>query len=123
MNCMECFIDYVEIGKRIRQVRKRKDWTQARLAEAVGCSTANITNIEKAKTKLSLNMLVRIADILEVSADEIIGLKKASDTNTLSPIETEMGKLCAGLSPKDAQLCRDACLEFCAVFSQHFTQI
>ena len=59
MNCMECFVDYVGIGERIRRVRKNRGWTQAGLAETVGCSTANITNIEKAKTKLSLNMVVR----------------------------------------------------------------
>ena len=70
---MECFVDYVGIGERIRRVRKNRGWTQAGLAETVGGSTANITNIEKAKTKLSLNMVVRIADVLGVSIDEMFG--------------------------------------------------
>lgn len=123
MNCMECFINYIDIGNRIRQIRRSKKWTQSKLAEAVGCSTANITNIEKAKTKLSLNMLVRIAEILEVSVDEIIGTKKIPDAGAPSSIEPEIQAICAGLPAEKARLCRQACVEFCAAFSRHFTQV
>lgn len=124
IDCMECFINYEEIGCRIRRARKSKKWTQAKLAETVGCSTANITNIEKAKTKLSLNMLVRIAEVLEVSADELIGTKKApAPLGFTSSIESEIQSICAGLSSESAQLCRQACVEFCTVFSRHFTQV
>lgn len=120
---MECYINYEEVGQRIRHARKNKRWTQAKLAETVGCSTANITNIEKSKTKLSLNMLVRISEVLEVSLDELIGGKAAPASHTSSPIEAEIQSICAGLSSENAQLCRQACVEFCAAFSRHFTQI
>lgn len=121
MNCMESFIDYAEIGKRIRQARTEKKWTQAKLAEAVGCSTANITNIEKAKTKLSLSMFVRIMEALEISADETLGTKKAPDAGGHSSIDAEIQEICAGLSSEAIQTCRNACVDFCTAFSRHLT--
>ncbi len=119
---MESFLNYAGIGNRIRLARLGKKWTQAKLAEAVGCSTANITNIEKAKTKLSLSMFVRITQALEISADETLGTAKPPDTDAYSFIETEIRTTCAGLSPEDAQTCRRACLDFCAAFSRYFTR-
>lgn len=116
---MECFVNYAEIGFRIRQIRKGRKWTQAKLAEAVGCSTANITNVEKAKTKLSLNMLVRIAEILEVSVDELVGTRKAAPTDTPQSLEAEIQAICAGLSTEKARLCQQVCVEFCAAVSRH----
>lgn len=119
INCMECFVNYAEIGFRIRQIRKGRNWTQAKLAEAVGCSTANITNIEKVKTKLSLNMLVRIAEVLEVSLDEIAGTRKASHADSPQSIEEEIQAICAGLPAEKARLCQQACIDFCASVSRH----
>lgn len=123
MNCMESSLDYAGIGKRIRQARLSKKWTQAKLAEAVGCSTANITNIEKAKTKLSLNMFSRITEALEISADEILGTGKIPKGVDCSSIEAEIQEICAGLSSEDTQVCRRACVDFCEVFSRHIPQI
>ena len=119
MNCMECFVDYVGIGERIRRVRKNRGWTQAGLAETVGCSTANITNIKKAKTKLSLNMVVRIADVLGVSVDELLGTGKPAAQSMLSPLEAGVREACMGLSPENVRLCQKACVEFCVAFSRH----
>lgn len=122
INCMECFVNYAEIGSRIRQVRKNKNLTQAKLAEAVGCSIANITNIEKSKTKLSLNMLVRIVTTLDVSADAIIGIGKSSPPPASNSIDAEIQALCAGLPPECALLCQQARRDFCEAFSRHLKQ-
>ncbi len=119
---MESFLNYSEIGKRIRLARLGKKWTQAKLAEAVGCSTANITNIEKAKTKLSLSMFVRITQALEICAEETVGTRNSAVADAYSSIETDVRTICAGLSPEDAQTCRRACTDFCAAFSRHFAR-
>lgn len=121
INCMESFLDYAGIGNRIRLARLGKKWTQAKLAEAVGCSTANITNIEKAKTKLSLNMLSRITEVLEVSVDEVLGTKRTPKAGNSSSLETKIQEICAGLSSEDAQACRRACIDFCEVYSRHIS--
>ena len=65
-------IDYVIIGKRIRDLRKLKGLTQAALAEMSGIEPSNISHIERAATKLSLPTLVSIANALEVSLDELL---------------------------------------------------
>ncbi len=73
-------LDYVMIGNRIREVRKLKKWTQEILAEKSGIEPSNISHIERAATKLSLQTLVSIANALEVSADDLLygNLEKSS---------------------------------------------
>ena len=64
-------IDYVSIGNRIKEIRKSKGWTQAKLAEQSGIEPSNISHIERAATKLSLPTMVNIANALGVTLDEI----------------------------------------------------
>ncbi len=64
-------VDYPSIGKRIKELRTAKGWTQARLAEESGVEPSNISHIERAATKLSLPTLVSIANALQVSLDEL----------------------------------------------------
>ncbi len=59
------YIDYQAIGQRIKKVRKQKRFTQERLAESLEVSTVYISQVENAKTKLNLEMLVRIAAMLD----------------------------------------------------------
>ena len=65
-------LDYVVIGKRIRELRKKKGLTQVVLAELSGVEPSNISHIERAATKLSLPTLVHIANALEVTLDELV---------------------------------------------------
>ena len=65
-------IDYVSIGKRIRQARVSRRWTQAVLAEKAGVEPSNISHIERGATKLSLPTLIRLANAMEVTADELV---------------------------------------------------
>lgn len=66
-------LDYVAIGRRIRALRKAKNLSQEQLAEKVWISTTHMSHIETGSTKLSLPVLVDLANVLEVSADEILG--------------------------------------------------
>ena len=64
--------DYVAIGRRVRNVRKRKGITQSDLAEMVDKSTAHISYIETGAKTMSLETFVAIANALNVSADELL---------------------------------------------------
>lgn len=64
-------IDYISIGNRIKEIRIKHGWTQAKLAEESGIEPSNISHIERAATKLSFPTLVSIANALQVSLDEI----------------------------------------------------
>ncbi|MDO4166106.1 MAG: helix-turn-helix transcriptional regulator [Eubacteriales bacterium] len=65
-------VNYELIGKRIKEIRKRKRISQGKLAEAVDLSEQYISQIETAKRKASLNTVVSIANELEVSVDELL---------------------------------------------------
>ena len=65
-------MNYKEIGTRIRKYRKLKNISQEELAEKIDISTTHMSHIETGSTKLSLQVLVDIAQILDVSTDALI---------------------------------------------------
>lgn len=85
-------VDYKIIGDRIREARVKRGWTQAELAEHSGVEPSNISHIERAATKLSLPTLIRIANALEATLDELVygNLKKSAHVS-FSLIEEELG--------------------------------
>lgn len=66
------FIDYVDIGRRIHEKRKLLGMTQEALADKVNLDTSAISKFETGSTKISLPSLVEIANVLEMSADELL---------------------------------------------------
>lgn len=60
-------LDYNLIGERIRRKRKEHNYTQEHFAELVGVSPEYISQIERARKKLSLEMLVKISNVLNIS--------------------------------------------------------
>lgn len=65
-------INYQAIGVRIRDFRKALNLTQAKLAEKSGVEPSNISHIERGATKVSLPTLIKIANVLNVSLDELV---------------------------------------------------
>ena len=65
-------VDYYEIGQRIRRIRKAKGISQEVLAEKAGISTTHMSHIETAGTKLSLPVLLDLADSLQVPPGSLI---------------------------------------------------
>lgn len=65
-------INYEEIGLRIRKARKNKGLSQEELAEKIYISTTHMSHIETGSTKLSLPVLVDIANALQISSDELL---------------------------------------------------
>lgn len=75
-------INYIDIGKRIRALRKKARLSQERLAELTELSVVHISHIETANTKLSLPALVAIANALSVTTDVLLcGNLEAADEN------------------------------------------
>ena len=64
-------MDYASLGKQIREHRLAKKLTQEKLAEMAGIEPSNLSHIERAATKVSLPTLVRIANALEATLDEL----------------------------------------------------
>lgn len=65
-------MDYVALGKNIRLRRQLLGLRQEDLAEKCLCSTSHIGAVEKARTIPSLEMIIRIANALDVTVDELL---------------------------------------------------
>lgn len=68
-------VDQKTIGQTLAKIRKQKGHTQKALAEKMGLIQALVSAYERGKIRLNAEMVVRFAKALEVSADEILGLK------------------------------------------------
>ena len=65
-------MDYERIGKNIRVLRKRKQYTQASLAEKTGISTSFLGHVERGSRVASLETLASLAEALGVSLDVLV---------------------------------------------------
>lgn len=65
-------MDYYMIGQRIRKYRKAYGLSQEALAEKIGISVPHMSHIETGNTKLSLPVLVAMAEALEVRTDDLL---------------------------------------------------
>ena len=65
-------VDYESIGRQIKAYRTAKDISQEDLAKALYVSGNHISYIETGMRKPSLDMIVAIANALEVSADDLL---------------------------------------------------
>lgn len=60
------------IGKRIRKFREHKGWRQEDFAEKIGLSVTYTGMIERGEKVPKLETFITIANVLEVSADQLL---------------------------------------------------
>lgn len=72
-------VNYYRIGQRVKAIRKLKKMSQAELAETVELSVNYISCIETGKRHASLDALIRIADELGVSVDNLLYGNQGND--------------------------------------------
>lgn len=65
-------IDYKSIGLRIKAARQQLHYTQEQVADLCDVSIQHISNIENNKTKVSLPLLIEIANVLKVTLDDLV---------------------------------------------------
>lgn len=66
-----CF-DQAAFGCRLKEIRKEQGLTQEQLAAAVNMSTVHLGNIELGKRGISIDLLLKLSDALDVSIDFLI---------------------------------------------------
>lgn len=74
-------MDYYKIGQQIRKIRKAHGLSQEELAEKINISTTHMSHIETGNTKLSLPVLVDIADALDVRTDDLLSPQPSATTS------------------------------------------
>ena len=63
------------IGKRIDYIRRKKGLSQNDLGKALDIDTRTIKRYESGIVKISLDMLKKIAEALEVTTDYLLGVR------------------------------------------------
>lgn len=85
------------LGKRIREARLKKKYTQQRLAEEAGIGQMYLGEIERGAKMPSLKIFIKIVEALEISADYILRDELSSGENY---VYDEMSEKLKELSPK-----------------------
>lgn len=67
------------IGKRLAEIRKSKRFKQTELAEMLNISQQVLSNIERGVTAPDIEQLKKIADIYNISLDQLVGREFFSD--------------------------------------------
>lgn len=67
------------IGKRLAEIRKSKKLKQMELAERLNVSQQVISNIERGVTAPDIEQLKKIADIYNISLDQLVGREFLGD--------------------------------------------
>lgn len=62
----------MEIGKQIKEHRKRMEWTQKGLAAKLNVSDKTISSWETGRTYPELSLLVELSELFNTSLDELL---------------------------------------------------
>lgn len=86
-------MNYQQIGKRIKEQRKCHNISQQEMANYLNFSYQHISNVERGITGISLELLVRISNLLQVSVDyllqdSLIQPYQYEDLSLISNVET-----------------------------------
>ncbi len=90
-------IDYAQIGTRIKQARSSRKMTQEQLAEGLGVSVGYVSQVERGKTKISLDLLAAIATQLGC---EIAYLVDGSSANQYNYLSSDFDNIFSSLTPE-----------------------
>lgn len=82
-------MDYIAMGRRIRNQRQVQHLTQKELAIQLGLSTSFLGHVERGTRKASLETLVSIANALRVSVDSLLcdSLTSYSTTQSVTDLK------------------------------------
>ncbi len=71
--------DMTSIGKTISRLRKEKDLTQVELADQLGISYQAVSNWERGDSMPDISKLSELAEIFDISIDELLGHSKQTE--------------------------------------------
>lgn len=78
---------YIDIGKRIRDLREQNNWTRDFFSERLQISNMYLCQLEKGQRSSSLPLTIKIAEALGVSLDYLIYGEKSIDVDKNEVIE------------------------------------
>lgn len=73
----------VLLGRKIRELRKRKGLTQSEFADKIEACERNVSKIECGKNFVTAEKLAKIIEVLEVEPQELFNFKYQDETKAL----------------------------------------
>ncbi|HVR39617.1 MAG TPA: helix-turn-helix transcriptional regulator [Thermoanaerobaculia bacterium] len=62
----------IKFGKRVRELRIAREWTQERLAEEAELNAVQVSHIERGANEPKLTTILRLAKALGITASELL---------------------------------------------------
>ena len=97
-------IDYNQLGKRIKRYRQKAHLTQEQLADKIDVATSTIAHGENGTSNPSLPLLLKIANALNVTLDQLVCDSLPVIDNY---IEKDIADLIADCTTTEKQIIRD----------------
>ncbi|MBP3426799.1 MAG: helix-turn-helix transcriptional regulator [Clostridia bacterium] len=83
----------MEIGMRITQLREERNWKKTELARRLGISHSQVSRSESGETgTLSSDILIRLAEVFDVSADYLLGLTDVRTKKNLDVVQMNISE-------------------------------
>jgi len=110
-------LDYKKLGKRVKEQRLKMHLTQEKLGEIVDMNASNISHIERATTQVSLSSLVRIANALDTTLDQLAcdSLHAVADVY----VEQDITNLLNGCNLAEKQIIKDIIIATKKTLKEH----
>lgn len=97
-------MDKVALGKKLREARLEKKYTQQRLAEEAGIGEMYLGEIERGTKMPSLKIFIKIIEALDISADYVLRDELSSGEHY---VYDEITNKLKGLTPKQRKTASD----------------
>ena len=65
------------IGKRIKDLRKKRKLTQAELSDSINIGQSTLANFENGKRTIPVDIVIQLAQFFNVSTDYLLGLSNS----------------------------------------------
>ena len=91
--------DFITIGNKLFQIRKKKGMTQMEVAIAAGLSERTYADIERGTVNMRIETILKVCKVLQITPNEIL-----TESDTESTIkQSEILQQLATLSPKERE--------------------
>ena len=77
---------FAQLGAHIAELRKQNGITQVQLAEALDVSQQTVTSYEVARRRVPVSALPILADLFDVTVDELLGSANKSPRSAGQPL-------------------------------------
>jgi transcriptional regulator with XRE-family HTH domain len=81
------------LGTRLIELRKKKGWTQDQLASKLSISSQAISKWENDTSMPDIGLLVKIAELYNVTTDYLLGNKHINEVSMVSNSKKDLNKL------------------------------